>query len=648
MRREPTSKPADLRPGLTVAPAALVASEALASLSPEELADLGQITHPYRKTNEECGFTRITWEEAYRLAAHHLKPLDGDQLGFVAGPLASSDEGLYSFAKWAHALGCSNIDGWDQSNWRQSATPFLSTLGETTSTSQPDDLQFAEGILLWGVEPGEFSRPLLKHLLKARKRGAWVACLLPVESDSFYREWSLSRLMNAPAQNRTVDTHLSLRPGGEGAFGTALLQRLVADEKHDPRFVRDHTTGWPQVNASLMEHSQPHLLDLAGVSPIAFQQFYEKLSGCSDFISIVGNGVSMPPTGAATVQSILNLHLGTGAIGKRGSGLINMTGNPGSSTAGILGIDPDHLPGPLPIGPEHIARWSEQWDFPVHKEIGKSATRSFLEAHTGVLKGLICLGTMFPPNRCMNIAGPGPEIRIHLSSMLDKSALLPAETTLLLPILPPEQSPETTCFSSTFRTLYLCEGGAHPVGPKPVWRVISELSKKSCPNLAGHLRFSSARSIRAELTKHFESHAPLDKLTGGADQIRWGPPVTGAGGRFLKMPDQKASLRPITLLPALRKSGQVYVQNLGDSFQGQRTILVSPEDGQRYGLQAGEKATLTSRHSTLDGYIAFGTVRAGCVWVYQADLLDSPEEWSALGWRLATIHGTRDDDGPGR
>jgi len=627
--------PANMRSNSLLVPAAVTRLDSLKTLTTDDLAQLGQLTYPYIRRRGESGFQRLTWEEALPIAGRGLSKIPGKKLAFLAGPQIGSDEDIYAFCKWAYASGSTNLDAWGQESWRASARALFDTMGTTDSTVIPEDLLSADTIFLWGTNPSEWSDEMVKLLVGARSRGAWVLLIHPAISHPNQRKWSWSRLKNKPRVSSLIDAQISLRPEGKVAFPVALLTQWAQKRREATSFIEEHTTAWSELQADLSNRNIGTLLDDAGVTHGSFKRVFERLLKARNWISVLGSDFCAPPHGTDATQALLNLHLAAGAVGHRGAGILNMAGSPTSAAMARFGLDPERGPNGVLNTPKNQTYWSDTWGFPLNLEPGLTALQSIQSAHSGELDALVCLGAMNVPSRLEQQQGPGPALRVHLASHMDRSMLLPAETTVVFPIFPAGLNHGTSIYSTAFRFIqFHKQERPIPINARSCWRTVGDLATHGHPALSGHLRFSSAQAIRAELAENFTSHHGVDAEP-PPRWLQWQSTVTG--GEFLGLPDGKARFRVVNPEIPSRGRQRVAVHSLGEASPTQRIILLSETDGQRFGISENQEITLKSPHGHLTAPVRFGPVRHGCVWAHQADQLDDPSWPDTPGWRVAHL-----------
>ena len=170
-------------------------------------------------------------------------------------------------------------------------------------------------------------------------------------------------------------------------------------------------------------------------------------------------------------------------LGRRGTGVLNMTGSPTCAPAQRFGIDSDFGLDYLPKSNTSTAEWSERWGFPVTMTRPLSAHDCIRQIQKGDIEGSIFLGPTSPPT---GANGTGPLCRVHLSTHLDSAMLAPAQHTLLLPM---GIGAESSMYSTPFRIIHFHKPTAPYGGLRPAWRTLGDLAAKMRPHLSGHLKF---------------------------------------------------------------------------------------------------------------------------------------------------------------
>src|SRR5262249_24943301 len=144
-------------------------------------------------------------------------------------------------------------------------------------------------------------------------------------------------------------------------------------------------------------------------------------------------------TGTENVQSVVNLALALGQLGRPGAGVAPLRGQSSVQSAGECGVAPTIFPGGESINVESAARLSDAWGAPVPSRPGL-ATRPMLEAaHRGEIKLLVCLGgnllDTMPDRPFVRETLECLPSRIRLDVVMNHEALVePGEALLILPV----------------------------------------------------------------------------------------------------------------------------------------------------------------------------------------------------------------------
>ena len=132
------------------------------------------------------------------------------------------------------------------------------------------------------------------------------------------------------ATTEIADLHLPLAAGTDVHLFNGLLVWL-ADHGHiDRAFVDAHTLGFDDAlqaaragGGGLAETARA-----CGVAEVLLQSFYELFAATPAAITAFSQGVNQSSAGTDKVNAIINCHLATGRIGKRGAGPFSVTGQP--------------------------------------------------------------------------------------------------------------------------------------------------------------------------------------------------------------------------------------------------------------------------------------------------------------------------------
>ena len=126
------------------------------------------------------GWREVQWEEALLVAADLIRKSDAAQLGVLAHPATSNEEGLL-LAAMAKALGTGNVDH------RLKQLDFADAAVAEPFAMASADIEKAAVVLLVGCNIRHELPLVHQRLLKASKRGAKIFAMNPVDFDFAFR-----------------------------------------------------------------------------------------------------------------------------------------------------------------------------------------------------------------------------------------------------------------------------------------------------------------------------------------------------------------------------------------------------------------------------------------------------------------------------
>ena len=92
------------------APADVTNIDRLRSLSNRELRELGRVPYPFIYRKGDRGFSRISWDEALKIASDALRETPPERQAYFATSKGLTNETYYAFTKTARLMGTNNVD----------------------------------------------------------------------------------------------------------------------------------------------------------------------------------------------------------------------------------------------------------------------------------------------------------------------------------------------------------------------------------------------------------------------------------------------------------------------------------------------------------------------------------------------------------
>ena len=595
---------------------------ALRRMSGTELRGLGRLAHPMRRRRGEPGFRRIGWDEALDALATGIRDTTPDRVALYLTSRGVTNEVYYAAGKALRALGVANVDSAARVCHAPSTVGLKDTIGVgATTCSYRDVIDDARLVVLWGANPANNQPVFMKYLYLARRRGCRVVVVNPYLEPGLERYWVPSNVESAVFGTKMSDLHVPVRPGGDVAFATAALKRLVERDAVHHGFIAAHTEGWEATVAALAEQDAAALARAAGVTTEVLDAFVDELVAAGGAIHLWSMGITQHRDAADGVRSLVNLALAQGGVGRDGVGLMPIRGHSGVQGGAEMGAYATALPGGLPVDPQHAAALSEQWTFPVPDRPGLTAPEMVDAAGRGDLDVLWMSGGNFldvlpDPPRVEAALGTVP-LRVHQDVVVTSQMLVDGDDVVLLPVATRyEQEGGGTETITERRVIYSPEVPRQVGEARSEWRLFAHVATRVRPDLAPLFSWPTNQALRAEIARVVPSYAGIEDLAAGGDAVQWGGrhlcaggefPTPSGRGRFTPLVPARNDLPDGTFVVTTRRGKQFnsMVHGRIDPLTGasRDAVFIDSDDARALGLAAGDRVRLRSATGTFEGAV---------------------------------------------
>jgi anaerobic selenocysteine-containing dehydrogenase len=271
------------------------------------LASPERILHPMKRTGPKGSgsWTRISWDEALGTIATTFAALARDP-----GP-ESILPYHYDGSNGLVSSGAMDMRLWNRLGASQLARTlcaantgagWTSVFGDLPSADQAD-VEHADAIVLWGVNPSASGIHLVPLVRKAKAAGAFVAVVDP---------------RRTPLAGE-ADLHLPVRPGTDVALALAMVRVAHEENLVDRPFVAAHTKNFDALLSACP--SAAEAAALCGVDVDALRALPRAMAGGRRPFFRVGWGLERNRNGTDAVRAVLALRAVLGRFGARGSGV---------------------------------------------------------------------------------------------------------------------------------------------------------------------------------------------------------------------------------------------------------------------------------------------------------------------------------------
>ena len=198
-------------------------------------------------------FERISWEEALDEIAERLAStirefgpeaiwpyIGSGNMGLIQGVYSAGRRLWNALGASQHLMTICTIAGGVGTGY---------TLGDNRVGMDPETLRFSRLIILWGSNTLTSNHHLWRSITMARHQGAHLVVIDPI------------RTRTADA----ADLHLAPIPGTDAALALGLMHVVLAEGAEDKDFISQHTHGWDEFRARILEYPPERVGEICGL-----------------------------------------------------------------------------------------------------------------------------------------------------------------------------------------------------------------------------------------------------------------------------------------------------------------------------------------------------------------------------------------------
>ena len=324
-----------------------------------------------------------------------------------------------------------------------------------------------------------------------------------------------------------ADLYLPLRVGSDTALLLAMAHVIARDELMDEEFVATRTQGIERFVEHVRQFTPAWAETITGV-PAALIEEAAQLYGRADRGAIYYTlGITEHICGVDNVQSLANLVLMTGNIGREGTGINPMRGQNNIQGAGDAGAIPNNYPGFQSVDdPANQARFSHRYGRELDRAKGITKVTALDQCGEQIFG-------MFIDGENTLVSDPD---RVHgehalrsLEHLVVADIFLTETAALAHVVLPAASWAETDgSFTNTERRIQRVRQAVDPPGQaKPDWWIISQLAQRM--GIPG-FDYQAPSEVFNELCRVSPIYAGLDWDLAATGQYQWPVPYKGHPG----------------------------------------------------------------------------------------------------------------------
>ena len=574
------------------------------TLTPRECEYAGRLAFPVVAREGDTHFSRVSWDEALDLSGDALRRAGPEESFFyVSG--RSSNEAAYLTQLVGRAFGTKNIHNCSYYCHSASGAALGSVYGSGTASVVLEDLTKADLAVVVGANPASNHPRMISQLVNLRRRGGKVIVINPLRELGLVSFRIPSDIRSFLFGSKISDLYLQPHLGSDVALLKAIALRLIERGERDDYFVRNHTSGFAEVEADLKGSDFNELVRECGVPADQIEEAVDLIAAGNRGIYLWAMGLTHHANGVDNIRALANVALLRGHLGRPGAGLLPIRGHSNVQGVGSVGVSPV-------LKTAFRKKLEEVYGITVSADAGQDTYSSMLAAKDGRIQASFVLGgNLWGSNPDLTFAGSALQnipFTVFMSTKLNPGHVHGrGRTTVILPVLARDEETQATTQESMFNFVRLSEGGTPAVSGemRSEVAIVSDLAERILPE--GKFDWSVLRShqrLREEIAKTVPGYEALADLEKSRDEFQiegrtlHEPKFATKDGRAhffvtpLPEPIIKAEGDEFRLM-TIRSEGQfnTVVYEEEDLYRGNTTrdvVMLSQEDADRMSLAEGD------------------------------------------------------------
>ncbi len=603
----------------------------LQSLTPRELEWCGRLTMPVFAGPGDTHYRPISWDQALDRIAHQLRSSLPDENFFYASGRSSNEAG-FLLQLFSRVYGTNYVNNCSFYCHQASGVGLTESVGSSTATVSLEDVEGSDLYFLIGGNPASNHPRLMRTLMNIRRRGGHVIVVNPVREVGLVNFSVPSDVRSLFFGSSIADLYIQPHIGGDMALILGIAKVVIEKGSVDKAFVDQATEGYEAFARQVQALSWAEIEQSSGVDRATITKAGEWYSSTKTAVFGWTMGITHHLHGVANVQSIVNLALLRGMVGKPHCGLMPIRGHSNVQGMGSVGVVPN-------LKEKMLASLESLLKVHLPRSPGLDTMACMKAADEGKVRSAFCLGG--------NLYGSNPDSKyakqalgkLELISYLNTSLNTThthgrARETLILPVVARDEESQSTTQESMFNFVRLSDGGpARVEGPHSEVDIIAGVAERVLGN-SGPIKWSdlrqhqSIREIIARVVPGFEEIAGLEQTKREfhvAGRVLHEPKFATPSGKAQfsthDLPTHSTDAKTLRMMTC-RSEGQfnTVVYEEEDIYRGQdrrNIILMNRDDIQRLGLHVDQPVTVRSSAGSLSPILVREhDIRAGNTLMY--------------------------------
>lgn len=254
----------------------------------------------------------ISWDYALKFIASKIKKTSSQKIAFyLSGQLLTED--YYVANKLAKGfLKTNNIDTNSRTCMASAVVAHKKAFGVDYVPVRINDIKDSNLLILIGSNAAESHVVFFNKIKKELKKGLKLIVIDP----------------RVTSTSKKAHLHLPIKVGKDIDFLNLVARQIVEDNKYDENYIKQYTNGFESFKKNILKEAKTKLLKQTGLTKKQFEEFMSLFYENENIITAWTMGLNQSVQGVDKNLALINIHLITGKINKKGNGPFSLTGQP--------------------------------------------------------------------------------------------------------------------------------------------------------------------------------------------------------------------------------------------------------------------------------------------------------------------------------
>jgi molybdopterin-dependent oxidoreductase alpha subunit len=580
-----------------------------------DLEGLGRLNNPLFKKPGGTHYQEITWNEALEKIITRLKETNPDRTFFYSSGRSSNEAG-FLLQLFARVYGTNNVNNCSFYCHQASGVALGSTIGSGTATIQLDDLVQADLIFVIGANPASNHPRFITELLKCRRRGGKVIVINPAKELGLVKFAVPSDIRSMLSGGSEIASdYIQPNIGGDIALFKGMAKVIIESGKFDKHFIIHFTNNFNDYREDIEKTGWEEITSVSGLSRNEIEQLAEIYLEAENVVFSWSMGMTHHEHGVGNIESIANLAMLRGMVGRKYAGLLPLRGHSNVQGIGSVGVTPV-------LKDKVFQNMEEKLNIKLPDSQGMDTMACMKAALENKVDFALLLGGNLygsnPDSRFAEKALDQVPFKVFLNTTLNLGHFYGVDQEcLILPVAARDEEKQKTTQESMFNFVRLSDGGIVRLdNVRSEVDIISEVAQGVLGNdPVNFSEFKNHTNIRKAIARVIPGFSELENIDGTGKEFyiegrilhspEFSTPDKKANFRVVPIPALKRAENEFTMM-TIRSEGQfnTIVYDEEDLYRGQTSrwiVLMNKIDIRKLGLRENDKITLKSTAGKMEG-----------------------------------------------